>query len=96
MPPRNVPLKFQNFRAVPDATGRKPATDASLEVAFRPDPNLWDGRFANNGWLQELPKPLSKLSWDNAAQVSPALAEKLGLSTGEIIGWLNSKNEPPW
>ena len=49
-----------------------------LEIVFRPDPTVWDGRFANNGWLQELPKPLTKLSWDNAALVSPALARRLG------------------
>ena len=38
-----------------------------LEVIFRPDPTIYDGRFANNGWLQELPKPITKLTWDNAA-----------------------------
>ena len=42
-----------------------------LELVFRPDPPVYDGRFANNGWLQELPKPLTKLTWDNAALVSP-------------------------
>jgi molybdopterin-containing oxidoreductase family iron-sulfur binding subunit len=46
---------------------------------FRADPTVYDGRFANNGWLQELPKPLSKLTWDNAAIVSPATAARLGL-----------------
>ncbi len=43
---------------------------------FRPDPTIFDGRFANNGWLQELPKPMTKLTWDNAAIVSPATADR--------------------
>jgi molybdopterin-containing oxidoreductase family iron-sulfur binding subunit len=45
-----------------------------FEIVFRPDPSIYDGRFANNGWLQELPKPVTKLTWDNAAFVSPATA----------------------
>jgi len=56
-----------------------------LEVVFRPDPTIWDGRFANNGWLQELPKPLTKLTWDNAAHISPATAERLGLHAREVV-----------
>src|SRR5207245_4997257 len=47
------------------------------EVCFRLDPCVLDGRFANNGWLQELPKPITKLTWDNAIFVSPATAERL-------------------
>ena len=62
-----------------------PPAPASLELCFRPDPNLWDGRFANNGWLQECPKPISKLTWDNAVLISPALAERLRLSSGDVV-----------
>jgi MoCo/4Fe-4S cofactor protein with predicted Tat translocation signal len=57
----------------------------SLEIVFRPDPTLFDGRFANNGWLQELPKPVTKLTWDNAAIISPKTAEKLGIAYVGII-----------
>ena len=53
-----------------------------LEVIFRPDPMIYDGRFANNGWLQETPKPITKLTWDNAAIMSPATAHRLGVSRG--------------
>jgi molybdopterin-containing oxidoreductase family iron-sulfur binding subunit len=52
---------------------------SGLEIVFRPDPTIHDGRFSNNGWLQELPKPVSKLTWDNAAIVSPATAASLDL-----------------
>ena len=55
------------------------APAGQLEFIFRPDPAVYDGRYANNGWLQELPKPLTKLTWDNAALVSPKLAQKMDL-----------------
>jgi molybdopterin-containing oxidoreductase family iron-sulfur binding subunit len=55
------------------------ADEQKLELVFQPDPTIYDGRFANNGWLQELPKPLTKLTWDNAAIMSPATARRLGV-----------------
>ncbi|HZT42118.1 MAG TPA: TAT-variant-translocated molybdopterin oxidoreductase [Chthonomonadaceae bacterium] len=55
------------------------------EIAFMPDPTIWDGRFANNGWLQELPKTLSRLVWDNAAFMSFATAEALHLTTEDMV-----------
>ncbi|MGB0036342.1 MAG: TAT-variant-translocated molybdopterin oxidoreductase [Candidatus Acidiferrales bacterium] len=59
--------------------------DRNLEIVFRPDPSIGDGRFANNAWLQELPKPITKLTWDNAAMVSPVTAQKLGITTGDYV-----------
>jgi MoCo/4Fe-4S cofactor protein with predicted Tat translocation signal len=68
----------------PVSDTRQPAP-GTYEVVFRTDPSIFDGRFANNGWLQELPKPLSKLTWDNAALVSQKTADDLGLKN--TIGW---------
>ena len=62
-----------------------PAAKDSLEIIFRPDPTIYDGRWSNVGWLQELPKPVTSLSWDNAAIVSGATLEKLGLEEDDII-----------
>ena len=62
-----------------------PSSKDALEIIFRPDPNIYDGRWSNVGWLQELPKPVTNLSWDNAAQVSGATLTKLGLEEDNII-----------
>jgi MoCo/4Fe-4S cofactor protein with predicted Tat translocation signal len=62
-----------------------PTSKDSLEIVFRPDPNIYDGRWANVGWLQELPKPITNLSWDNAAIVSGATLTKLGLEEDDIV-----------
>jgi molybdopterin-containing oxidoreductase family iron-sulfur binding subunit len=69
----------------PAAIPAAPQSSGGLELIFRPDPNVWDGRFANNGWLQEAPKPLTKLTWDTAAWVSPKLAQDKRLDNGDVI-----------
>src|SRR6185503_18364981 len=60
-------------------------SDAGLEIIFRPDPTIWDGRFANNGWLQELPKPITKVTWDPTAWISVKTAEDQKLRDGDLI-----------
>ena len=59
--------------------------DDDIEIVFKPDPTVFDGRFANSGWLQELPKPNTKLTWDNGAMISPQTAQKLGLKDGNYV-----------
>ena len=64
----------------------KAATDASvLEVSFRGDPAIYDGAFANNGWMQELPKPMSKMTWDNPAWIGPAMAAREKLKSEDLV-----------
>ncbi|MFC1729473.1 TAT-variant-translocated molybdopterin oxidoreductase [candidate division KSB1 bacterium] len=57
----------------------------SLEIVFTASASTFDGRFANNGWLQELPDPITKLTWDNPAVISPNTAEELGLRSGDMV-----------
>jgi MoCo/4Fe-4S cofactor protein with predicted Tat translocation signal len=71
---------FVNQAAKAGDNPAAPSPDNSMQVIFRCDPTIVDGRFANNGWLQELPKPLTKLTWDNAVLMSPATAAKLGIA----------------
>jgi molybdopterin-containing oxidoreductase family iron-sulfur binding subunit len=85
-----VPTRSTSLRVDPGGSSSQEAKSGiknskfniqnSFEIIFAPDPTIFDGRFANNGWLQELPKPLTKLTWDNAVLVSPATAERLGVS----------------
>ena len=65
-------------------TGNSDST-AHFEIIIKPDPTVWDGRFANNGWLQELPKPLTHTVWDNAAWISPSDAQRLKLQNGDVL-----------
>jgi molybdopterin-containing oxidoreductase family iron-sulfur binding subunit len=76
--------------AVGDVTGAvlelaAPPAAAGFEIAVRPDPTVLDGRFANNGWLQELPKPVTKLTWGNALLISPRTAETLGVRNEQVV-----------
>lgn len=79
------PARAITARASSFADGQKAASDDDLELLFRPDSTVWDGRYANNGWLQECPKPLTQLTWSNAALISPALAAEQGLTNGDTI-----------
>lgn len=76
------------LRVTPDATritAAAPPAKPGIELVFRPDPTLWDGRFAPLPWLQELPKPLTKLVWDGVFGISSVLAARLGISDGDMV-----------
>jgi len=57
----------------------------AIELNIRRDSTIYDGQFSNNGWLQELPKPMTKLTWDNAVLVGPKMAERLGVKTEDVV-----------
>jgi MoCo/4Fe-4S cofactor protein with predicted Tat translocation signal len=61
------------------------ASAPGIEVSFYPSASAWDGRFANNGWMQEAPDPITKLVWGNAAMISPATAREQKLEDGDMI-----------
>jgi MoCo/4Fe-4S cofactor protein with predicted Tat translocation signal len=65
--------------------GGSRAKNGSLEVVFQGSSTLWDGRFANNAWLQEIPDFLTKVTWDNYALVAPATAKDLGIENNTLI-----------
>ncbi|MPZ17990.1 MAG: 4Fe-4S dicluster domain-containing protein [Luteitalea sp.] len=63
----------------------RPGNTSAVEITFSADPTVYDGRFANNGWLQECPKPFSKVVWDNIVVMSPAMRERLGLPRPDVL-----------
>ena len=80
-PARVTPVEdWQGNLTAPSKTAPAP-----LSLQFRPDPALWDGRHANNAWLQELPRPLTTLTWHNALMIPPALATQQGLQQGDLV-----------
>ena len=95
--PRDQPTAFnpnvggaqnQGFSTWPAAP-----TPDSPEIVLTASYEMDDGRYANNGWLQELPDPITKLTWDNGALISPAYAKKLGVLTGDLLQiTINEKN----
>ncbi|MEZ5361883.1 MAG: 4Fe-4S dicluster domain-containing protein [Bryobacterales bacterium] len=85
--------------AAPVPPESAPNKDAGIELSFAPDPTIYDGRFAENAWLQELPKPVLSLTWDNAAYMSEATAKRLGVwneDTVEISVGDRSVEAPVW
>ena len=91
--PKQVTNKTVGFPSPPLAD------DKAIEINFRRDPSIYDGRFSNNGWLQELPKPMNKLTWDNPVLMGPAMAERMGIKTEDLVELeLNGKKvtAPVW
>jgi Fe-S-cluster-containing dehydrogenase component len=67
------------------ATSSSAPANGDIEINFRRDPSIYDGQFANNGWLQELPKPMTKLTWDNPVLISPKMAEQLKVQSKDML-----------
>ena len=81
------------------ALGEPSGPENGTEVIFKADPTVWDGFYANNGWLQELPKPLTKLTWDNAALMGPSMAKRLGVENTDVVELAyreRTVNAPVW
>jgi molybdopterin-containing oxidoreductase family iron-sulfur binding subunit len=83
LPPLPVQLAWDALAPAIAAAGARPP--AALELELRPHPFVHDGRHTNNPWLLELPEPTTQLTWDNAAQLSPRTAARLGVETGDVI-----------
>ena len=76
-PPKQVPAAKIAVRI--------PEEEPGVELNFRRDPSIYDGQFSNNAWLQELPKPLSKMTWDNPLLMGPKMAEGMGVKSGDMV-----------
>ncbi len=79
--PKSVTAKSAN----PPTSESGSANPTALELNIRRDPNIYDGQFSNNGWLQELPKPMTKLTWDNAVLIGPKMAERLQIKVEDVV-----------
>ena len=82
-----LPSKQISAKVINEPTGFENINVAGtyIELNIRRDPTIYDGQFSNNGWLQELPKPMSKLTWDNAILIGPKMAERLQLATKDVV-----------
>jgi molybdopterin-containing oxidoreductase family iron-sulfur binding subunit len=85
VPNTALPTKSVSVRGGWAAAMPQSAAGQGLEVVFRPDPAVYDGRFANNGWLQEFPRPITQLTWDNAAIFSPKTAQEKGVVSTDLV-----------
>src|SRR5580658_981483 len=98
--PKSVAAKSSTVESsVRAGSEAKPSDPASIELNIRRDPTIYDGQFSNNGWLQELPKPMSKLTWDNTVLIGPKMAERLNIATEDVVELeLNGKKVqgPAW
>jgi len=79
--PKTVAIKNTNFPDNTPIIGGNPG----FELNIRRDPTIYDGQFSNNGWLQECPKPMTKLVWDNAILIGPKMAERLQIKVEDVV-----------
>lgn len=75
-----VPVSINRVPDLPRA-----AATRAITIALSPDPSVWDGRYANNAWLQECPKPFTKQVWGNAIQIAPGDAARLGINDEDTV-----------
>jgi MoCo/4Fe-4S cofactor protein with predicted Tat translocation signal len=79
--PLNVQVRMKSF----PPSAQISSSSSGLEMIFRPDPSVYDGRFADNGWLQECPKPMTKVVWDNVVMMSPETAHRMQVVQADIV-----------
>src|SRR5262249_3958544 len=79
------PARGPALRPLTDLAPPRPATADGYDLLFRTDSSAYDGRFANNAWLQELPRLLSKIVGANAVLMAPATAAEMGVEQGDVI-----------
>jgi molybdopterin-containing oxidoreductase family iron-sulfur binding subunit len=88
-PPVRAEVSFEAIvkatKTVATASAPSEPGSSTLQLELIADPKVYDGRFAHVAWLQELGDPITKITWDNAAQMSPATAARLGLSQAERV-----------
>jgi molybdopterin-containing oxidoreductase family iron-sulfur binding subunit len=91
--PKPANLPNDQLMTIPKLANISTPTKDNLEVIFCRDSKVDDGRYANNGWMQELPDPITKLTWDNAVLVSRKTARELGVQNGDVVEiTLNGRN----
>ncbi len=80
---------FEALTPRSDVAGRQPDAAkqgaGAIQALFRPDEAVWDGRYADNPWLLEMPHPFTRLTWDNAALIAPSTAKRLGVDTHDVV-----------
>src|SRR3984957_12027721 len=77
--------KSISAKSLPKESALNSSDDQQIDLNIRRDPTIYDGQFSNSGWLQELPKPMTKLTWDNAVLIGPKMAERLQIKVEDVV-----------
>jgi MoCo/4Fe-4S cofactor protein with predicted Tat translocation signal len=81
----NTGFAAKELKPASAPVGSVPLPLNAIELNIRRDPTIYDGQFSNNGWLQECPKPMNKLTWDNAVLIGPKMGERLQIKTCDVV-----------